>query len=46
MGATLLALTGVAYLFVAVSYGVARPGMALAFAAYALANLGFWLDLR
>lgn len=37
-----LGIAGVLYLIVAIRYGFAgNPGMALAFAAYALANVGF-----
>lgn len=47
MSAPLLALVASIYLWVAGSYVIAgRPGMALAFIAYALANIGFILDLR
>lgn len=46
MGAWLLLSVGAVYLAVAVEYAIAgRYGMALAFAAYALANGGFALDL-
>lgn len=45
MGKGLLSLVAVIYLGVAVSYWrQSRPGMALAFVAYALANLGFVID--
>lgn len=45
MSRWLLLLVGVIYLGVAYGYYVEkRPGMALAFIAYAVANLGFALD--
>ena len=47
MSAGLLSAVAVAYLWVAVGYWHdERPGMMLAFVAYALANIGFMLDLR
>lgn len=47
MSAGLLVLVALVYGYVAVSYLQSeRYGMALAFAAYALSNLGFVLDLR
>lgn len=46
MSAGLLAAVAVAYLWVALSYfRDSRPGMGLAFIAYALANIGFIVDL-
>lgn len=46
MGAALLALVTVVYAAVAVTYARDhRWGMCLAFVAYALANVGFILDL-
>ena len=43
----LLAIVALIYASVAVNYLIdGRPGMALAFAAYAIANIGFALDLR
>ncbi len=45
MSVMLLSLVGVAYAYVALDYAFSgRPGMALAFAAYAIANLGFIID--
>lgn len=45
MSAPLLLLVGLVYLGVAVDYWLAgRPGLAWAFVAYALANLGFATD--
>ena len=42
---TMLAVTALIYVITAVAYQTgARPGMALAFAGYALANLGFIWD--
>lgn len=47
MNAGLLLVVALIYLYVAVEYvRERRYGMALAFVAYALANLGFMLDLR
>jgi len=47
MSGWLLALIAFVYLYVAIDYvRDHRYGMALAFAAYALANLGFILDLK
>ena len=47
MGAGLLLAVGVAYLCVAVDYASqGRYGMAVAFVAYATANLGFAWDVR
>ena len=47
MSGSLLGLVGVVYAYVAVQYWLSgRPGMALAFIAYSLANLGFILDLK
>lgn len=46
MNNTLLGLCGFIYLWVALGYVFeGRTGMALAFVAYAVANLGFILDL-
>lgn len=46
MNTTLLGLCGFIYLWVAIGYVFeGRMGMAIAFAAYAVANLGFVLDL-
>lgn len=45
MNVYLLALVGIIYAYVAFNYyGNGRTGMALAFTAYALANLGFMID--
>ena len=45
MGIPLLAGVGLTYCCVAFDYWQAgRPGMALAFVAYALANVGFIID--
>jgi hypothetical protein len=45
MTAPLLLFTAGIYGWVALGYwGMSRPGMALAFVAYALANLGFAVD--
>lgn len=47
MSTGLLALVAIAYGYVAGAYWAnGRAGMALAFLAYALANMGFILDLR
>lgn len=47
MGAGLLLAVGGVYLLVALDYALdSRWGMALAFVAYALANLGFAWDAR
>ena len=47
MNGYLLALVALIYLGTAVNYGLDhRPGMAIAFVAYALANLGFMVDLK
>lgn len=47
MSAALLLVVGAIYLLVAVGYWRAgRPGMALAFVAYGLANLGFAWDAK
>lgn len=47
MGGWLLAGVALAYAWVAIEYcRQGRYGMALAFLAYALANIGFILDLR
>ena len=47
MGSSLLYAVAVAYLYVAYDYyQQGRYGMMLAFAAYALSNIGFALDLR
>ena len=47
MSPLLLYLVTLIYFAVAVQYlGVGRYGMAIAFAAYALANVGFVLDIR
>ena len=47
MGTGLLLFVGAIYGVVAWDYAVqSRYGMTLAFAAYALANIGFALDLR
>ena len=48
MSSTLLAIVAVIYLGVAVGYARAgNPGMAGAFMAYALANLGFiWANIH
>jgi len=47
VNAWLLAIVGLIYLAVAVGYGRRREwGMALAFVAYAMANLGFILADR
>lgn len=47
MGKPLLSLVAVIYLLVALSYfRDRRPGMGIAFVAYALANLGFIVDWR
>ena len=46
MSPFLLYLVATIYGYVAIQYLVAgRPGMALAFLAYALANIGFILDM-
>ena len=46
MSAGLLLFVGLVYLAVAIDYAShARYGMALAFVAYAVANLGFALDV-
>lgn len=46
MNTVLLAVTGSIYLWIALDYAMSeRWGMSLAFVAYALANLGFVLDL-
>lgn len=45
MGIPLLTGVGLVYCYVAFDYWrMGRPGMALAFVAYALANVGFILD--
>ena len=47
MGAPLLMLVACIYLGVAVDYALQeRWGMALAFTAYSLANIGFVVDLK
>lgn len=47
MSASLLGLVGVVYAYVAIQYWLGgRPGMALAFIAYAISNFGFILDLK
>ena len=47
MGAGLLLFVAVIYGVVAVDYALkSQQGMALAFAAYALANIGFAVDAR
>jgi hypothetical protein len=47
MSAPLLAAVTLAYLWVAIGYAREhRYGMTVAFLAYALANVGFILDLR
>ena len=47
MGVVLLSLVAGIYVWVAVDYAAHdRWGMALAFFAYALANVGFALDVR
>lgn len=46
MSTPLLALVALAYVWVTVDYiRLGRYGMALAFGAYAIANIGFILDL-
>ena len=47
MGAVLLSLVTVAYVGVALSYAWnEQPGMAVVFAGYAIANLGFLWGMR
>ena len=47
MTAPLLLAVAIIYIWVAIGYiASGRTGMALAFIAYALANIGFLLDLR
>ena len=47
MNAYLLAFVTAAYMWTAVGYWQAgRTGMAVAFGAYAIANIGFILDLK
>ena len=47
MSGGLLAIVAALYGWVALNYVLAgRHGMAIAFLAYALANIGFMLDLR
>jgi len=46
MGSTLLLVVSAIYVAVAMNYlYVGRPGMAIAFLGYAVANVGFLLDL-
>ena len=46
MSSTLLGLVAVVYCYVAIDYTFnQRYGMALAFAAYSISNLGFMIDL-
>ena len=45
MSQTLIAITGIIYLVVGVEQGFkGNTGMALMFCAYALANVGIWLQ--
>lgn len=47
MSATLLGVVATIYVWVAANYAIDRRwGMALAFVAYAVSNIGFMLDLR
>jgi len=47
MSASLLLVVALVYGYIGIDYmRTGRPGMALAFLAYALANIGFMLDLR
>lgn len=46
MGAGLLFVVAIIYFYVALEYvAIGRPGMAIAFTAYAVSNLGFVVDL-
>jgi hypothetical protein len=47
MSATLIALVGVVYAFIAANlYLSGKPGLALAFAGYAVSNVGLYLEAR
>jgi len=47
MSATLIAIVGLVYAFVAMNlYVTGKPGLALAFAGYAVSNIGLYLEAR
>jgi hypothetical protein len=47
MSANLIAIVGLAYAFVAMNlYITGKPGLALAFAGYAVSNIGLYLEAR
>jgi hypothetical protein len=47
MSATLIAIVGLVYAFVAMNlYITGKPGLALAFAGYAVSNIGLYLEAR
>jgi hypothetical protein len=47
MSATLIAIVGLVYAFVAMNlYINGKPGLALAFAGYAVSNIGLYLEAR
>ena len=47
MSANLIALVGLIYAFIAVQlYLSGKPGLALAFAGYAVSNVGLYLEAR
>jgi hypothetical protein len=47
MSANLIALVGVTYAFIAANlYLSGKPGLALAFAGYAVSNVGLYLEAR
>ena len=47
MSATLIAIVGLVYAFVAMNLNInGKPGLALAFAGYAVSNIGLYLEAR
>jgi hypothetical protein len=47
MSAALIAAVGVVYAVIATDlYRSGQPGLALAFAGYALANVGLWMEAK
>jgi hypothetical protein len=47
MSAALIAAVGIVYAVIAADlYRSGQPGLALAFAGYALANVGLWMEAR
>ena len=47
MSATLIAIVGVTYAFIACNlYLSGKPGLALAFAGYAVSNVGLYFEAR